>query len=104
MGLSLGFGLVKVIERLVGFLHSAKGTLHLTLRPGRWTTAVAAGRHVRPDPHAQAPHDGVEDAAFGDRSVVEIQRLRDALQGLASFVLGRHGVEQEARPLSTSSP
>jgi len=91
--LFLALGLMKVIEGLVGFLDGSERPLNLALGARRRAAAVRPGRHVRDHRDAEAFHHPSEDRRFRDWAVVEVERGRDALEGIALVRLGCHGVE-----------
>jgi hypothetical protein len=86
-----------MVQGLMQFLDRTKWTFDLALAAGGDALAVLACRDVRHDPDAKTGHDVLEDPAAGDRAVVHIDRLGDALERHLVFRLWRHGVEEEAQ-------
>ena len=82
--LFLGLGFMEMIERLVGFLDGPERPLDLALGARRRPAAVRPGGHVRHDLDAEAFHHALEHRRLRDRAVVEVDRGRNALEGIAS--------------------
>jgi hypothetical protein len=89
--------LVKMVKRLMRFLHGAEGTLNLALRSCGRAAPVRAIWHMRHEPHTKAVQHTLENVALCDWSVIAMDRFRDTLEYGAEIGLGRHRVEQEAQ-------
>jgi len=91
------FRLVEVIQRFVGILDGAEGTLDLALRAGRHALAILACGNVGQPVDAQGLHHVLEYATLGHRPIVEIDHLGPALKWKFGLVLRRHRIEQKAQ-------
>src|ERR1700731_2646059 len=99
--LRFGFGFVEMVERLVRILDRAEWPLDLALGARRRSPTIGAGGHVGYDLNAEAFHHSLEHRRLRDRSVVQVDRVRDSLERIALALLSgdleRHGVEQKTQ-------
>src|SRR5689334_20621828 len=90
-----------MVERLVRILDRAEWPLDLALGACRCSPPIGAGRHVGYDLNAEAFHHALEHRRLRDRSVVEMDRVRDTMESVAFTLLSgdleRHGVEQKTQ-------
>jgi hypothetical protein len=87
---------VKVIQRLVHLLDSAKRPFHLTFGARGDAASILTRRHVGLPNDPQHIHDVLEYPAFGHGATVHIEHSRDALERKLRHVgFGRHSIEQK---------
>ena len=93
--------ILRLVEMIQGFVRVLDGTeraLDLALAARGHAPSVRAGGQVRHQPDAEAIEYALKYPALGDRTVVAVDGLRDALHDKAAVVrFGSHGVEQEAQ-------
>jgi hypothetical protein len=96
VSLFLGCQLIKMVERFVHVLYRTERTLDFTLGTCRGAPAVAAGRQVRDHLDPETFHHTLEHRRFCDRSVIEIENGRNALEWICLVCLARHRSKQKA--------
>ena len=106
--LRFGFGFVEMVERLVRVLDGAEWPLDLALGARRRSPAIGTGGHMGHDLNAEAFHHPFEHRRLRDRSIVEMDRVRDALERIALALFSRAlrdmALNRKRSAVSASSP
>ena len=90
-------GLMEVKQRLEALFHRTETTFHFALRASGGTAATGVPRgivHLERDPKLFFQH-ALKDPRLGERSVIHVQDLGQALEGERRVVFGRQCTEQE---------
>ena len=97
IGFCLIIRLMKMVQNFVSFLNCSKWAFHFALGPSGHTPAVFAGGNMSLPIYVKTVHDVLEDPAFSNWAVVEINHLWSAAKRETINIFGRHRIEEKTQ-------
>ena len=89
--------LMEMVQNFVSFLNCSEGAFHFALGPGGHTPTVFAGGDMGLPIYVKTVHDVLEDPAFSNWAVVEINHLWPPAKRETINIFGRHGIEEKTQ-------